>query len=94
MTHAPHHNADTISDSVQEHRSGTALILAGAGAAGNAWQLGLIAGLSDAGVDLTAADLIIGTWRLPSRSFPRRAALRLLELTPTSWSPLEADRFP
>ncbi len=38
-----------------------ALVLAGAGAAGNAWQLGLIAGLSDAGVDLTEADLIIGT---------------------------------
>lgn len=38
-----------------------ALVLAGAGAAGNAWELGLIAGLSDAGVDLTEADLIIGT---------------------------------
>lgn len=61
MNHALHHNADAISHSVQEHRSGTALVLAGAGAAGNAWQLGLIAGLSDAGVDLTAADLIIGT---------------------------------
>src|SRR6478736_4790082 len=38
-----------------------ALVLAGAGAAGNAWELGLIAGLADAGVDLTDADLIIGT---------------------------------
>jgi NTE family protein len=38
-----------------------ALVLAGAGAAGNAWELGLIAGLADAGVDLTTADLIIGT---------------------------------
>jgi NTE family protein len=38
-----------------------ALVLAGGGAAGNAWQLGLIAGLAAAGVDLTAADLIIGT---------------------------------
>ena len=38
-----------------------ALVLAGGGAAGNAWQLGLIAGLSDAGVDVTKADLIIGT---------------------------------
>ncbi len=38
-----------------------ALVLAGAGAAGNAWELGLIAGLADAGVDLTAADVIIGT---------------------------------
>lgn len=38
-----------------------ALVLAGAGAAGNAWQLGLIAGLHENGVDLTAADLIVGT---------------------------------
>src|SRR5215213_1344236 len=38
-----------------------ALVLAGAGAAGHAWELGLIAGLSDAGVDVTDADLIIGT---------------------------------
>ncbi|CAN5349308.1 patatin-like phospholipase family protein [soil metagenome] len=38
-----------------------ALVLAGAGAAGNAWQLGLIAGLSRAGVDLTKAELIVGT---------------------------------
>src|SRR3954468_21828516 len=38
-----------------------ALVLAGGGAAGNAWQLGLIAGLSDAGLDVTTADLVIGT---------------------------------
>ena len=38
-----------------------ALVLAGAGAAGNAWQLGLVAGLSATGVDLTNADLTIGT---------------------------------
>ena len=38
-----------------------ALVLAGGGAAGNAWQLGLIAGLADAGVDVTDADLIVGT---------------------------------
>jgi NTE family protein len=36
-------------------------VLAGGGAAGNAWELGLIAGLADAGVDLTTADLIVGT---------------------------------
>lgn len=41
--------------------AGRALVLAGAGAAGNAWELGLIAGLSDTGIDLTAAELVIGT---------------------------------
>lgn len=38
-----------------------ALVLAGGGAAGNAWEIGLIAGLADAGVDVTHADLMIGT---------------------------------
>jgi len=38
-----------------------ALVLAGGGAAGNAWELGLIACLTDTGVDMTEADLIIGT---------------------------------
>lgn len=38
-----------------------ALVIAGGGAAGNAWALGVIAGLADSGVDVTQADLIIGT---------------------------------
>src|SRR4051794_13974168 len=38
-----------------------ALVLAGGGAAGNAWELGLIAGLSAAQIEVTDADLIIGT---------------------------------
>jgi NTE family protein len=39
-----------------------ALVLGGGGAAGNAWQIGAIAGLAEAGLDLTdAADLVIGT---------------------------------
>jgi NTE family protein len=43
------------------HSNKRALVLAGAGAAGNAWELGLVAGLADAGVDVTEADLIVGT---------------------------------
>ena len=38
-----------------------ALVLGGGGSAGNAWLIGVIAGLSDAGLDVTKADLIIGT---------------------------------
>jgi NTE family protein len=38
-----------------------ALVLGGGGSAGNAWLIGVIAGLSDAGLDVTEADLIIGT---------------------------------
>ena len=38
-----------------------ALVLGGGGAAGNAWEIGVIAGLFDAGLDVTDADLIVGT---------------------------------
>src|SRR5262245_16220083 len=39
-----------------------ALVLGGGGAAGNAWEIGVIAGLADAGLDITeAADLVVGT---------------------------------
>jgi NTE family protein len=38
-----------------------ALVLGGGGSAGNAWLIGVIAGLLDAGLDVTQADLIIGT---------------------------------
>ena len=40
---------------------GRALVLGGGGSNGNAWSIGVIAGLFDAGVDVTRADLIIGT---------------------------------
>jgi NTE family protein len=38
-----------------------ALVLGGGGSAGNAWLIGVIAGLFDAGLDVTDADLVIGT---------------------------------
>ena len=39
-----------------------ALVLGGGGAAGNAWEIGIIAGLAEAGLDMTqAADLVAGT---------------------------------
>jgi NTE family protein len=38
-----------------------ALVLGGGGATGNAWLIGVIAGLFDGGLDVTRADLIIGT---------------------------------
>jgi NTE family protein len=38
-----------------------ALVLGGGGVAGIAWMTGLLTGLADAGDDVTAADLIIGT---------------------------------
>lgn len=38
-----------------------ALVLGGGGSTGNAWLIGVVAGLFEAGVDVTDADLIIGT---------------------------------
>ena len=38
-----------------------ALVLGGGGAVGNAWAIGVIAGLFAAGLDVTDADLIVGT---------------------------------
>jgi NTE family protein len=39
----------------------SALVLGGGGVTGIAWELGMLKGLADAGVDLTDADLVVGT---------------------------------
>jgi NTE family protein len=53
-------NSQATSDDVSEHLS-SALVLGGGGSAGNAWLIGVIAGLFEGGLDATRADLIIGT---------------------------------
>jgi len=55
-----HDSEATVHDASQSN-SRTALVLGGGGSAGNAWLIGVIAGLFDAGLDVTTADLIIGT---------------------------------
>jgi NTE family protein len=54
-----------------------ALVLGGGGSTGNAWQIGVVAGLYDAGLDVTEADLTIGT------SAGSTAAAQLAGATPT-----------
>ena len=39
----------------------TALVLGGGGITGIGWELGVLAGLAEAGVDLTGAELVVGT---------------------------------
>ncbi|MBW8765379.1 MAG: patatin-like phospholipase family protein [Geodermatophilales bacterium] len=39
----------------------TALVLGGGGITGIAWEIGVLAGLAEAGVDLSNADLVVGT---------------------------------
>jgi NTE family protein len=53
------------------------LVLGGGGSAGNAWLIGVIAGLFEAGLDVTEADLIIGT------SAGSTAAAQITSATPT-----------
>jgi NTE family protein len=54
-----------------------ALVLGGGGSTGNAWLIGIIAGLFDAGLDVTTADLTIGT------SAGSTAAAQIAGATPT-----------
>jgi NTE family protein len=54
-----------------------ALVLGGGGSTGNAWLIGVIAGLFDAGLDVTEAELIIGT------SAGSTAAAQITSATPT-----------
>src|SRR4051794_35287113 len=54
-----------------------ALVLGGGGSTGNAWEIGVIAGLFDAGLDVTEADLTIGT------SAGSTAAAQIAGATPT-----------
>jgi NTE family protein len=54
-----------------------ALVLGGGGSTGNAWLIGVIAGLCDAGLDVTTADLTIGT------SAGSTAAAQMAGATPT-----------
>ncbi len=72
---APHFTSTTPSDGPRSDRDQRqvdatrharaagkrALVLGGGGSAGNAWLIGVIAGLFDGGLDVTEADLIIGT---------------------------------
>jgi NTE family protein len=53
------------------------LVLGGGGSTGNAWLIGVIAGLFDAGLDVTKADLTIGT------SAGATAAAQIAGATPT-----------
>ena len=61
MNHSLQHDVETTPHDVSEHPSRTALVLGGGGSTGNAWLIGVIAGLYEAGLDVTGADLIIGT---------------------------------
>jgi NTE family protein len=65
-----------------------ALVLGGGGAAGNAWEIGIIAGLAEAGVDMTeAADLVIGTSSGATAAAQVRSGIPPAELLASVLSP-------
>jgi NTE family protein len=65
-----------------------ALVLGGGGAAGQAWQIGVIAGLAEAGLDLTeAADLVIGTSSGSTTAAQVRSGIPAAELLTSVLSP-------
>ncbi|MFY9653150.1 patatin-like phospholipase family protein [Trebonia sp.] len=65
-----------------------ALVLGGGGAAGNAWEIGVIAGLAEAGLDLTeAADLVVGTSAGATAAAQVRSGIPSAELLASVLSP-------
>jgi NTE family protein len=64
-----------------------ALVLGGGGAAGQAWAIGIIAGLAEAGLDLTQADLVIGTSSGATTAAQVRSGIPLAELLAAVLSP-------
>ncbi len=71
--HQPHIDATRRVGAAGER----ALVLGGGGSTGNAWLIGVIAGLFDAGLDVTTADLTVGT------SAGSTAAAQIAGATPT-----------
>jgi NTE family protein len=65
-----------------------ALVLGGGGAAGNAWEIGIIAGLAEAGLDMTqAADLVVGTSAGATAAAQVRSGLPAAELLASVLAP-------
>lgn len=60
-TTTPPDEAEAQCDTIRPPANERALVLHGGGSAGNAWEIGVIAGLFDGGLDVTGADVIIGT---------------------------------
>ncbi|MFK4853208.1 patatin-like phospholipase family protein [Microbacterium sp. ZW T6_19] len=67
----------------------TALVLAGGGSTGNAWMIGVAAGLLHGGLDVTDSDLVIGT-SAGATSAAQLAAVPPTELYEASLAPVPA----
>jgi NTE family protein len=54
-------NVTPLSPSPTLDPAGRALVIGGGGSIGNAWSVGVLAGLVEAGLDVLSADLVVGT---------------------------------
>lgn len=70
-----------------------ALVLGGGGPVGGAWLTGMLAGLTEAGVDLDAADVLIGTSMAPSSAHASAAAPRPRNCTSASCPALTPSAY-
>lgn len=72
--------------------SGTsALVLGGGGLTGIAWELGILHGLAEAGVDLTGADVVVGTSAGSVVGAQLGSGLSLTELYASQLEPPDAE---
>lgn len=71
-----------------------ALVLGGGGPVGRAWQIGIIKGLADAGIDLTQADLVVGTSNGAILAVQLRSGKTLESLYGASTAPVTAPVGP
>lgn len=72
--------------------SGTsALVLGGGGITGIAWELGILHGLAEQGVDLSGADVVVGTSAGSVVGAQVTAGLRLPDLYATQLEPADAE---
>jgi len=83
-----HFTTTTAPDQPVSGHGERAVVLGGAGSAGNAWVIGVVAGLLDAGLDVTRADLIIGT------SAGSTAAAQITSASPTELLAAILDAVP
>jgi NTE family protein len=78
----------TLGSSSVEMVHDVALVLGGGGAAGNAWEIGVIAGLAEGGLDMTeAADLVVGTSAGATAAAQVRSGVPAAELLAAVLSP-------
>ncbi|MEW2619798.1 patatin-like phospholipase family protein [Streptomyces sp. NPDC048106] len=73
---------------------GTALVLGGGGPVGGAWLTGVLAGLTEAGIDLGSADVVIGTSAGAVFGSRLRSGVPAAELYERQLSGADAVRLP